>query len=324
MALSVTDSSIRRVRGFGVQSTADDVLAGIDLSGTRVLLTGISSGLGLETARAAATHGAEVVGTARDLDKAHEALAPHADLGIAVAPCDLASLESVRACSDALLARRDEFDVVIANAGVMNSPPGRTVDGFETHFGTNHLGHFLLINRLLPLIKARGRVIVLSSSAHHASDVSIDDPGFERTPYDPYGAYGRSKTANILFALELDRRQERGIRATAVHPGGVRTALLRHTTAELLQQMVAQARIQRDGTMGDPPPLKTVEQGAATTAWAAFVAPADATGGRYCEDCHVGDVADGGNVGVRPYAVDPDRAAALWVVSEALVGERFG
>jgi len=307
-----------------VQSTADDVLAGVDLSGTRVLLTGISSGLGLETARAAASRGADVVGTARDLDKAHEALTPHADLGISVACCDLASLESVRACSDVLRGRGDEFDVIIANAGVMNSPPGRTVDGFETHFGTNHLGHFVLINRLVPLIRDRGRVVVLSSSAHHAADVSIDDPGFERTPYDPYRAYGRSKTANILFAVEVDRRlRGQAIRATAVHPGGIRTALLRHTTPELMQQMVAQARVQRDGTLGDPPPLKTVEQGAATTAWTAFVAPADETGGRYCEDCHVSDVADSGNVGVRSYAVDPARAAALWVLSEALVDERF-
>ena len=167
--------------------------------------------------------------------------------------CDLASLASVRACADALAARGEEFDVVIANAGVMNHPFDRTVDGFETHFGTNHLGHFVLVNRLVPLIRDGGRVIVLSSAAHHASDVSIDDPGFERSPYDPYEAYGRSKTANILFALELGRRlRRRGICAVAVHPGGIRTALLRHTTPEVMHEMVVRSQVHADGTRGRP------------------------------------------------------------------------
>jgi NAD(P)-dependent dehydrogenase (short-subunit alcohol dehydrogenase family) len=265
-----------------------------------------------------------VIGTARDLAKARKALAPYEGLGIEVVTCDLASLASVRACADALAARGEGFDVVIANAGVMNHPFGRTIDGFETHFATNHLGHFVLVNRLAPLVRDGGRVVVLSSAAHHAADVSIDDPGFERSAYDPYEAYGRSKTANILFARALGRRlSPRGISAVAVHPGGIRTALLRHTTPEVMQQMVAHSLGRADGTQGDPPPLKTVEQGAATTVWAAFVAPAQVVGGRYCEDCHVAEVADAGNEGVRPYAVDPDRAAALWAASEALVGERF-
>jgi NAD(P)-dependent dehydrogenase (short-subunit alcohol dehydrogenase family) len=313
------------VKDLGVHSATEEVLAGVDLSGTRVLVTGVSSGLGLETARAAAAHGADVVGTARDLAKAHDALAPHGDLGIEVMACDLASLASVRACADALVARGEAYDVVIANAGVMNHPFDRTVDGFETHFATNHLGHFVLINRLVPLIRDGGRVVVLSSAAHHASDVSIDDPGFERSAYDPYGAYGRSKTANILFAQELGRRlQRRGICAVAVHPGGIPTALLRHTTPELMQEIVVRSQVRADGTRGDPPPMKTVEEGAATTVWAAFVAPADEVAGRYCEDCRVGEVADAGNEGVRPYAVDPDRAAVLWETSEELVGEQFG
>jgi NAD(P)-dependent dehydrogenase (short-subunit alcohol dehydrogenase family) len=289
-----------------------------------VLVTGVSSGLGLETARAAAAHGAVVVGTARDLAKAGDALAVHPNLGIEVVACDLASLASVRACADTLLARSDVYDVVIANAGVMNHPFGRTVDGFETHFGTNHLGHFVLVNRLAPLIRDGGRVVVLSSAAHHASDVSIDDPGFERSAYNAYEAYGRSKTANILFAGELDRRrQPRRVRSVAVHPGGVQTELLRHTTPELMRQMVARSMVRADGTQGDPPQAKTVEQGAATTVWTAFVAAADEVGGRYCEDCRVAEVADAGNEGVRPYAVDPQRAAALWAATEALVGERF-
>ena len=309
---------------LGVHTTADDVLADRDLAGTRVLVTGISSGLGLETARAAAAHGATVIGTARDLPKARDVLADHADLGIEVVACDLASLDRVRVCADLLATRTEPFDVVIANAGVMNHPFERTADGFETHLATNHLGHFVLVNRLVPQIRDGGRVVVVSSAAHHASDVSIDDPGFERSPYDPYEAYGRSKTANVLYAQELGRRlAHRGICVVAVHPGGIPTALLRHTTPELMAQMLARATVRPDGTPGDPPPAKTVEEGAATTVWAAFVAPADEVAGRYCEDCHVAEVTDGGNEGVRPYALDPDRATALWAASEALVGEVF-
>jgi NAD(P)-dependent dehydrogenase (short-subunit alcohol dehydrogenase family) len=310
---------------FGPLSTTEEVLAGVDLSGKRVLVTGVSAGLGVETARVAAAHGAEVVGTARDLDKARAALAPHAGLGIDLLDCDLASLASVRACADALVARGEPFDVVIANAGVMNCPFGRTADGFETHFGTNHLGHFVLINRIAPLIADGGRVVILSSSAHRASDVDLDDPGFDHTAYVPFAAYGRSKTANVLFALELDRRlRGRGVRATALHPGGIRTELLRHTTMEMLQEMAAQAAVRADGSQGAPPVIKSVEQGAATTVWAAFVASADEVGGRYCEDCHVAEPAEGGGSGgVRPYALDPGRAKALWTKSEQMVGERF-
>jgi NAD(P)-dependent dehydrogenase (short-subunit alcohol dehydrogenase family) len=310
---------------FGAESTTDEVLAGVDLTGKRVLVTGVSAGLGVETARVAAAHGAKVVGTARDLAKARRALEPYAGLGIELVECDLASLASVRACADALVARGEPFDVVIANAGVMNCPFGRTADGFETHFGTNHLGHFLLVNRLAPLVANGGRVVILSSSAHRASDVDLDDPGFDHTPYAPFPAYGRSKTANVLFAIELDRRlRGRGVRATALHPGGIRTELLRHTTMEMLQEMAAQAAVRTDGSQGAPPTIKTVEQGAATTVWAAFVAPADAIGGRYCEDCHVAEPAEaGGSGGVRPYALDPEKAKALWAKSEDLVGERF-
>jgi NAD(P)-dependent dehydrogenase (short-subunit alcohol dehydrogenase family) len=309
---------------FGALSTTDDVLDGIDLSGKRVLVTGVSAGLGVETARAAASHGATVVGTARDLDKADKALAPHAGLGIEVLECDLASLASVRACADALLARGETFDVVIANAGVMNCPFGLTEDGFETHFGTNHLGHFVLVNRIAPLIRDGGRVVILSSSAHRAGDVNLDDPGFETTSYDPFEAYGRSKTANILFALELNRRLGgRNIAVTSVHPGGIQTELMRHTTPELFQRMVDSSSKAADGTPSEPVKVKTVPQGAATTIWAAFVAPAEEIGGRYCEDCHVGEVEDNAYRGVRSYALDPEKAKALWAKSEELVGEHF-
>jgi NAD(P)-dependent dehydrogenase (short-subunit alcohol dehydrogenase family) len=310
---------------FGAQSTTDEVLSGVDLAGLHILVTGVSAGLGVETARAAASHGARVTGTARDLEKTARALAPHRDLPIEMIECDLAALHSVRTCSAALAEQGARFDVVIANAGVMNCPFGQTEDGFETHFGTNHLGHFALVNRVLPLVAEGGRIVILSSSAHQAADVDLDDPGFERTPYDPFVAYGRSKTANVLFAVELDRRlKSRGIRVAALHPGGIMTELLRHKTPEMLQQMAAQSALNADGSQGEPTVVKSVEQGAATTVWAAFIAAAEYIGGRYCEDCGVARISEaGGGGGVRPYALDVGRAKALWAKSEQMINERF-
>ena len=198
---------------FGATSTTDEVLEGVNLSGKRVLVTGVSAGLGVETARALAAHGAEVVGAARDLNKAKAATAQvRADAanggGLELVELDLASLASVRACADALLADGKPFDLVIANAGVMACPFGKTADGFETQFGTNHLGHFVLVNRIASLMKPGSRLVNLSSAGHRYSDVDLDDPNFERTPYDPWVAYGRSKTANVLFAVEFDRRHK--------------------------------------------------------------------------------------------------------------------
>lgn len=308
---------------LGIESTAEDVLRGIDLSGKHLFVTGVSAGLGVETARAAAAHGARVTGTARDLAKAGAALAPFPDLAIDLVECDLASLASVRACADALVARGEPIDVIIANAGVMNCPFGLTVDGFETQFGTNHLGHFVLINRLLPLVRRGGRIVMVSSRGHFAADIDLDDPNWTRGGYEPFTAYGRSKTANILTAIALDRRlRGRDIRATALQPGGIRTELLRHTTPEMLQQMAAASAAQ--SASGKPPFVKSVEQGAATSLWAGFVASADSVGGRYCEDCHVAEIADSGGEGVRPYALDPENAERLWAMSETMVGERFG
>lgn len=315
---------------FGATSTTDDVLAGHDLSGKRVLITGVSAGLGVETARALVAHGASVVGAARDLGKARDATAP---VRAALKPgatfdlveLDLASLKSIRAAADHLVKQGKPFDVVIANAGVMATPKGQTADGFETQFGTNHLGHFVFVNRVASLIKPGGRVVALSSAGHRFAEVDLDDPNFERTPYAPFVAYGRSKTANALFAVEFDRRHKtRGVRATAVHPGGIQTELGRHMTPELIQQMMTSINQARPA--GAPPfQFKTVPQGAATTVWAGFVADADAVGGRYCEDCHVAHVNPDPNTrdGVRPYAIDAGRAKALWAKSEEMVGEKF-
>lgn len=313
---------------FGFDSTTDDVLAGVDLSGKRVLVTGVSAGLGVETARALAAHGAEVVGTARDISKAQAALSSAGAGPIEVVEADLASLDSVRAAADKLVADGRPFDLVIANAGVMATPFGKTTDGFETQFGTNHLGHFLLINRIAPLIRDGGRVISLASAGHRFADVDLDDPNFDRTPYEPFVAYGRSKTANVLFAVELDRRlRGRGIRAAAVHPGGIMTELGRHMSDEQMQALVdSLGGADEDGELAFK--LKTIPQGAATSVWAGVVAKADDVGGRYCEDCHVSTritdepISPGGE-GVRPYALDPERAKALWALSEQMVGERF-
>lgn len=318
---------------FGAKSTTDKVLAGVDLRGKRILVTGVSAGLGVETARALAARGAEVVGAARDLAKAETATAVvRADAAnggrLELIQLDLASLQSVRASADVLLAQGKLFDVVIANAGVMAAPFGHTADGFETQFGTNHLGHFTFVNRIGSLIAPGGRLVNLSSSGHRFSDVDIDDPNFEKTAYDPWVAYGRSKTANILFAVEFDRRhKERGVRATAVHPGGIRTELTRHLDDGTLEAMIGKINTDLAAEGKGPYELKTVPQGAATSVWAAVVARAEDVGGRYCENCHVSKVAEGVitpvSEGVRAYALDPERAKALWAKSEELIGERF-
>lgn len=317
---------------FGATSTTDEVLEGVDLAGKRVLVTGVSAGLGVETARALVAHGAEVIGAARDLAKAERATAEvraAADAGagsFATIALDLASLASVRAAADELVAQGRAFDVVIANAGVMTPPFGHTADGFETQFGTNHLGHFVLVNRIARLLNGGGRLVMLSSAGHRFSDVDLDDPNFERTPYDPWIGYGRSKTANILFAVEFDRRhRSRGVRATAIHPGGIRTELARHMD-EAMETALIESINAAHAQAGLPPfRYKTLPQGAATSVWAAAVADADAIGARYCEDCHVAEIVQGEGVrgGVRPYALDPDHAAALWAKSEEMVGERF-
>jgi len=207
----------------------------------------------------------------------------------------------------------------------MACPQGKTQDGFETQFGTNHLGHFVFINRLVPLLKSGARIVTVSSAGHQLSDVDIEDPNFERTPYQAFPAYGRSKTANILYAVALDSRLKgRGVRATSLHPGGIQTELSRHLTPELLGQL--RERISKmESSQGRTFRFKTVPQGSATSVWSGFVAPADAVGGHYCEDCHVCEVNDDttSRVGVRSYALNLAHANDLWRKSEEMVGERF-
>ena len=314
---------------LGPDTTTEEVLDGLDLSGTTALVTGGSGGLGLETVRALASHGARVVATARDVGRASaavDALDLRPSAGVDVVELDLASLASVRAAADRLVERGEAFDVLVANAGVMACPQGRTSDGFETQFGTNHLGHFLFVNRLVPLLLAGApsRVVVLTSAGHRFDDVDLDDVNVEASPYTPFGAYHRAKTANILFAVEFDRRHKaRGVRATAVHPGGIQTELGRHMKPEVMQALVDS--INANQPAGQTFSWKTIPQGAATSVWAAVVAPVEDVAAHFCEDCHVAELQEGADIraGVRAYALDPERAKALWAKSEAMVGETF-
>jgi NAD(P)-dependent dehydrogenase (short-subunit alcohol dehydrogenase family) len=224
----------------------------------------------------------------------------------------------------------EPFDVVIANAGVMATPLGHTADGFETQFGTNHLGHFVLVNRIASLIRAGGRLINLSSLGHRYSNVDLDDPNFERTPYEPFVAYGRSKTANILFAVAFDRRyRDRRVRAAAVHPGTIHTELARHVDASQIEKIIEQRNQQLAAEGRALFQWKSIPQGAATSVWSAIVAPAEEIGGQYCEDCHVSKIipasvsVESMTEGVRCYALDANNAEALWKKSEEMVRESF-
>jgi len=329
-------TNILEATSFGGTSTTEDVLSGLNLGGKRILVTGVSAGIGVETARALAAHGAQVAGAVRDLNKAKAATeqvrkdAASNGGSFELIELDLANLKSVRACTDRLLAKGEPFDVVIANAGVMATPFGHTADGFETQFGTNHLGHFVLVNRIASLIRDGGRLINLSSLGHRYSNVDLEDPNFKRTPYESFVAYGRSKTANILFAVAFDRRhRDRGVRAAAVHPGVIHTELARHVDASQIEKIIEQ-RNQQLAAEGKPPfRWKTIPQGAATSVWAGFVASAGEVGGRYCEDCHVAHLVPDSipintmNEGVLGYALDPNNAEALWKKSEEMVGESF-
>ncbi len=310
---------------FGSATTTDEVLDGIDCTGKRVLVTGGSSGIGQETARALAAHGAEVILTARDTAKGEAVAAgireSTGNQKVSVEAVELGSLASVRSFADRFLARYDTLHVLVNNAGVMACPFGHTTDGFETQFGTNHLGHFLLAGLLLPALRkgAPARVVSVSSRGHHMSPVVFDDIHFERRPYDKWQAYGQSKTANILFAVGLDRRlSSQGVRALALHPGAIMTELGRHLVPEDIRFLQS-----RGGSGGLQ--FKTVEAGAATSVFAATAPELADRGGVYLEDCGVASIndAEGALAGVKSYAVDPAFADRLWTLSEAAVGARI-
>ncbi|MFB9662419.1 SDR family NAD(P)-dependent oxidoreductase [Glycomyces mayteni] len=303
--------------GFGATTTAAEVLDGIDLTGKHVLVTGGYSGIGLETTKALAAAGAEVLVPARRPKTAAEALDGIA--GVSTDELDLADLASVAAFADRALAAGRPFDAVIDSAGVMACPETRVGPGWELQFATNHLGHFALVNRLAPLIGEGARVVAVSSGAHRRSAIRWDDPQFE-DGYDRWEAYGQSKTANVLFAVHLDRlAQERGVRAFALHPGGILTPLQRHVPHE---EQVRMGWIHEDGSPVADTRFKSTEQGAATQTWAAFSPQLEGKGGVYLQDCDVAEVGEGG---VAEYAVDPGQAERLWSLSAALTGvDGFG
>jgi NAD(P)-dependent dehydrogenase (short-subunit alcohol dehydrogenase family) len=238
-------------------------------------------------------------------------------------------LASVRSFAAKVLDEHVVLNVLINNAGVMCTPFGRTADGFETQFGTNHLGHFVLTNLLVPALVGAGsaRVVNLTSAGHGMGNVDFDDPNFERRPYDGWVAYGQSKTANILCALALDRRLcDHGVRAYAVHPGGIHTELGRYMTRADIDRLTARMKESDEGSGGGGFLWKTIPQGAATTVWAATSPSLSGVGGCYCEDCSIGLPASpdrGVGGGYQPYALDPDAAERLWLLSERLVGQHF-
>lgn len=312
--------------GFSATSTTEDVLSGIDLSGKRYLVTGSSGGLGLETTRALAAHGATVVMAARDETKnaaaADSIRQEHSDADLESLTIDLGSLASVRRAAATFMADSRPLHGLIANAGVMATPYGTTVDGFETQFGVDHLGHFLFVRELLPKLvqSAPARVVLLSSAGHRLGDIDLNDVNFQNRPYDPLLSYGAAKTANILHAVEIDRRyRDKGVRAFAVHPGGIHTELGRYMTMDVITSLM-----DRIGEQGASFSWKTVPQGAATTTWAATSALLNDMGGVYCEDCNVSPVLQGDDegingVGVAARAVDATTASALWDLSDKLV-----
>jgi NAD(P)-dependent dehydrogenase (short-subunit alcohol dehydrogenase family) len=308
--------------GFDAQSTAAEVLEDIDLTGRLAIVTGGYSGIGIETTRALVTHGARVVVPARRPDTAREQLAGIEN--VEVGELDLADLGSVRGFAERFLESGRDIDLLINNAAIMAAPETRVGPGWEAQFATNHLGHFALTNRLWPALAAGGgaRVVELTSGGHRNSPIRWDDMWFERG-YDKWAAYGQAKTANSLFAVQLDELgADAGVRAFAVHPGGIRTPLQRFLSNE---EMMGLGWIDEDGNPREGIVFKTPEQGAATTLWAATSPQLDCMGGVYCEDCDIAEQvpSDAGTdvrYGVRPYAVDPAEAERLWDVSAQLTG----
>lgn len=307
---------------FGYHSRALEVIEGVDLTGRRALVTGGASGIGAETSRALLQAGADVIVAIRNRAQGEaflDTLATPLRDRAALVSLDLATMASARSVGELIATDGKPLDILITNAGVMATPYGVTADGFESQFGTNHIGHFVLTSALLPALKrANGaRVVALSSSAHRRSDIDFEDPNFTNRPYDKWVAYGQSKTANALFAVELTRRfADDGIYANAVMPGGIMTGLQKHMPME---EQRAAGFFTEDGEVN--PMFKTTEQGASTSVWAAVGSELQGVGGLYLENCQEAGPMDLSMpfMGVMPYALDPERATALWSLTEQLI-----
>jgi len=312
--------------GFGPATTAAEVIAGEDLGGKVAIVTGGYSGLGLVAARTLAEAGAEVVVPARDRAKAQAAVQGGAPLQLE--QLDLMDPASIDGFAQRFLDSRRPLHLLINSAGIMAPPLMRDARGYESQFSTNHLGHFQLTARLWPALKKAGgaRVVQVSSRGHARGGVTLEDVNYERRPYEGWEGYAQSKSANILFALELDARgQADGVRAFSLHPGGIMTNLGRFTPAEHLRAFDI---IDDQGKpVVDPArDRKSPEQGAATIVWCAVSPQLEGKGGVYCEDCDIAAAApaDGSTgAGVRPWAIDPQIARELWALSERLTGVRF-
>ncbi|NIK67402.1 SDR family NAD(P)-dependent oxidoreductase [Paenibacillus sp. BK720] len=307
--------------GYGPETTAQEIVAGQDLHGKTVIVTGGHGGIGLETTRVLAGAGATVIVGARSVERAREILASLPN--VEVIGLDLMDPNSVEAFAKAFMNSGRELDLLILNAGVSFTPERKDARGFDTHFATNYLGHFQLTLRLWEALKRSGnaRVIALSSIGHMIGPIDFDDLHFNKRPYDKNISYGESKTACSLFAVELDRRgQEYGIRAFAVHPGAILSGLVRHLSNEDLAAWGVTRNV--DGTYTSSGGFKTVEQGAATSVWCAVSPMLNGMGGVYCEDCDIAEVVPADSqlqYGVRPWAIDPASAKKLWDISEKLL-----
>ena len=322
--------------GFDGASTASDVIQGIDLSGKTAIVTGGYAGIGTETTRVLANAGAKVIVPARDIRKATDALA--GINGVIIEQMDLMDPASIEAFAAKFLGTGQPLHILVNSAGIMANPLTRDARGFESQFATNHLGHFLLAHRLWPALKkANGaRIVALSSWGHRYSPVVFEDIHFEQRPYDPWKAYGQSKTANILFAVEADRRGKAdGIRAFAVHPGSiVSTDLSRYIPEE---QLIKMGALDQNGNPVIDPArqLKTIEQGAATSVWCATSPLLEGKGGVYCENSDISPLTESDGTqgssdlsqrkaskafGVFGYAVSGEDAVRLWETSERQLG----
>ena len=300
--------------GFGASTTSREVLAGRDLAGKLAIVTGGYSGLGLETTRALAAAGADIVVAARRGAAARAVVGGIP--GVEVDELDLADLDSVRGFAERFVASGRHADIVINSAGIMACPETRIGPGWEAQFAINHLGHYALVNHLWPALAGGARVIAVSSGAHQNSAIRWDDVHFTRG-YDKWLAYGQSKTANVLFAVHLDTLgRGAGVRAFSLHPGSILTPLQRHLSQE---EMIAAGWIDANGQLADPT-FKTPEQGAATQIWAATSPRLAGMGGLYCEDCDIAPLAESDGPGVRRHAIDPEQAARLWALSAELTG----